>query len=573
MKIDNFIDNTIYEKNGVLHLKGHDQFGYSDGDKTENYIYETIKLCSDISSSSRELESHIKDWASLYHFSRKRSLAYQSLNIPNTAKVLEVGCGCGAITRHLGERAEFVLALEGSHRRAQIARERTRELKTTEVLCAPFDNVNFTDKFDLVVCNGVLEYASMFTPGDHPHTKLLSKFASLLKNEGTLIVAIENKFGLRYLSSAKEEHTNIMYDGIEGYPRRGKGARTFGTKELQKMLKNEFSNVDLLLPIPDYKLPTAIIRDSLIDNATCNELFANLASNDIGSFVPPILHERLIWSELESSELLKDFSNSLFFVCSNEKIDTYEPNWMGDIYSLQRNPQWATRTRIISSEGTIKSKKEYLNAREPSTNPALMRHTLCETPWVNGSSTHTQIARTLCSQAKAPLNSLISAHVTKWWEAIEPMRESSNALKGEAIDVNWQNVILDSNTQQAVCIDNEWALNETVTPSWLIFRTVNKFFAVELYYVHRWDKKNRSLSPYKMTKTVSDIFNENYSLKTLYTSIKKEVSFQRATRGVRISPIAMLLLSLEPIGLRQKRKIASTKIRSINGRLRSLFFR
>ena len=61
------------------------------------------------------------------------------------------------------------------------------------------------------------EYSSAFISGQDPRDEALL-FSSLLKPNGTLIIAIENQFGLKYYSSGKEDHTNIMFDGIEGYP-------------------------------------------------------------------------------------------------------------------------------------------------------------------------------------------------------------------------------------------------------------------------------------------------------------------------------------------------------------------
>src|SRR5439155_1715422 len=121
-----------------------------------------VRRATDISSDSRELEQQIRDWSSRYHLSRERPLVYASLNLPSDALVLEVGCGCGAITRFLGENVGQVIALEGSARRATITRERTRDLANVSVICASFEDVTFREKFDFIVCNGVLEYAPLF---------------------------------------------------------------------------------------------------------------------------------------------------------------------------------------------------------------------------------------------------------------------------------------------------------------------------------------------------------------------------------------------------------------------------
>ncbi len=237
MDLKRVIDGTFTCSGGVHFLDGNKAFDYSDGKKEEEYILDAVGRAGDISSGSRELESFIRDWPSLYHLARERTLAYDALMIPATARILEVGAGCGSVTRLLGERAGSVLALEGSPRRAAITRARTQDLESVTVLCASFEDVIFRERFDLVVCNGVLEYASLFVDHPDPHRKMIEMLSALVEQGGSLIVAIENKLGLRYFTSSREEHTGRMFDGIEGYPGYPKGPRTFGFKELESMLR------------------------------------------------------------------------------------------------------------------------------------------------------------------------------------------------------------------------------------------------------------------------------------------------------------------------------------------------
>ena len=56
------------------------------------------------------------------------------LELHSGDKVLELGCGCGAITRFLGEIGANVVAVEGSLARARVAAERCRELTNVRVV-------------------------------------------------------------------------------------------------------------------------------------------------------------------------------------------------------------------------------------------------------------------------------------------------------------------------------------------------------------------------------------------------------------------------------------------------------
>ena len=105
-------------------LKRHAGIAYSDGDALEKGLLATLGQCRDISSSSEQLRGHIRDWPSEYHFSPVRHNLLRPFAIGSATRVLELGCGCGAMTRYLGERAASVVAVEGSALRAAIAAER-----------------------------------------------------------------------------------------------------------------------------------------------------------------------------------------------------------------------------------------------------------------------------------------------------------------------------------------------------------------------------------------------------------------------------------------------------------------
>ncbi len=109
---------------------------YNAGDETGSVLsdWHSINQVSDITVFSPELRQHCTDWPSLYHLSGTRANILRPFAAALTGEILEIGAGCGAITRYLGELGANVLALEGSSRRAAIARSRTRDLENVTVL-------------------------------------------------------------------------------------------------------------------------------------------------------------------------------------------------------------------------------------------------------------------------------------------------------------------------------------------------------------------------------------------------------------------------------------------------------
>lgn len=244
---------------GVWQKKNQVNFSYSDGDDIENYLLDSIRNCKDKSISSVELNQYIKDWPTLYHLSRRRSNIIRPFaSFLKGKKVLEIGCGCGALSRFLGEVGAELIAVEGSSRRALITRERCKDLKNVNVVAATSELVADLRELDVVILNGVLEYSPKYL-GVNGHLTLLKTVFNQLNEKGKLILSIENQMGLKYFAGQPEDHAGQPMYGINDSYREGE-FKTWGKKELKEILKRiGFKKIDQYIPLPDYKLPISII--------------------------------------------------------------------------------------------------------------------------------------------------------------------------------------------------------------------------------------------------------------------------------------------------------------------------
>src|SRR5204863_824871 len=96
-----------------------------------------------------------------------------------------------------------VIAVEGSSRRASIARMRTRGMDNVRIINARFETLRFDEPFDIITLIGVFEYASMLQFDGDRHDRVLSWIAQALAPHGQLVLAIENQFGLKYFAGEK----------------------------------------------------------------------------------------------------------------------------------------------------------------------------------------------------------------------------------------------------------------------------------------------------------------------------------------------------------------------------------
>lgn len=273
---------------------------YSDG-VVEDQLLSIVKN----KESIHEVLTGNSDWAVLYHLSPLRRNLLEWYPFKVNARILEVGAGCGALTGLLCEKGTEVTAVELSKKRAQIIAERHREAANLEIIVGNLKDIKFKKKYDYITLIGVLEYAGQFIGDSSPYERFLESLMQLLEPDGTLIIAIENRYGLKYWSGASEDHTGNVFEGLENYPV-DRGVRTFSKKELESVLeKVGFRDNRFYYPMPDYKLPTQVFSDKYLPRPGDLRNFEYYDRDRLMLF-----NEKLLFDGLSQNEAFSFFSNS-----------------------------------------------------------------------------------------------------------------------------------------------------------------------------------------------------------------------------------------------------------------------
>lgn len=258
-------------------------------------------------------------WPVFYHITPIRKNILKWYEFKQDAEVLEIGAGMGAITGILCDKAKEVTSVELSKQRALAIEKRCKNKKNLEIIVGNFNDIKFNKKFDYITLIGVLEYASLYTNTDNPYNDFLMQISSLLKEDGKLLIAIENQFGLKYFSGAPEDHTGKVYDGINGYENK-KGIRTFGKEVLKEMLnKAGFKYTKFYYPMPDYKLPNIIFSDEYKPSKKTLENYLPYLSNENSSVK---FDEKKSYEDIIENGKFDFFANSFFVETSKKEIET-----------------------------------------------------------------------------------------------------------------------------------------------------------------------------------------------------------------------------------------------------------
>ena len=328
---------------------------YSDG-LIEDELLEIVK--NNPKEKYNEIIFEKSNWAVLYHLSEIRSHVIEWVPITKEDTVLEIGAGCGALTTILSEKSKKVTCIELSKKRSLINANRNKDKDNIEILVGNFQDIEISEKYDYITLIGVFEYAKSYINSERPYEKFLEIIKKYLKPNGKIIIAIENKLGLKYWAGCKEDHTGLYFEGLEGYPKTDV-VRTFSKNEIYELLKESgFKNNEFYYPYPDYKLPNAIYSDDYLPKL--GELDDNLRNFDADRLV--LFNENAVFDSIIRANLFQELSNSFIIISSFEKEE--KEKLIFSKYSDSRDNEYKIRTSIlIDKRGNKKVEKIPLNKK------------------------------------------------------------------------------------------------------------------------------------------------------------------------------------------------------------------
>lgn len=446
--------------------------GYSDNSEAE--LIDILNSAQDRSSRSDELAAHIHDWPTLYHLSPLRANLLAPLRVQPGDRVLEVGCGTGVNVRMVAEQGADVVGIEGTFARATAARIRNAVFDSVEILAGDIADYQTEDRFDVVLIVGVLEYVSSGLGGLYEPVDFLKRCASFLKDDGVLVLAIENQLGLKYLLSYPEDHLALPWVGIEGY-HEGQ-PRTWSRVALGRMLHSAgLGFQEFLNPYPDYKLPTAIIRDRIYETEAGQELVKNFIRRPVVDYSGRpqyVCDPHMAFGQFVDAGLGRDIANS-FLVFAGAKDSTLSGRindaemWLA---SGQRLRKFQHLRRVVSRDGSFRVVGDFSETDEceDSRSGWLVNRGHSDSPVYRGVPLEDQIIRAIAGvrphevvQGVAAYREFLLHHAVLDAPGEQAEIHPFSALVGEQgvpgrlIDCVPQNLI-SSPPGELVLVDHEW---------------------------------------------------------------------------------------------------------------------
>ena len=471
---------------------------YSDGD-----IEETLLKMAQEGKSFEDLPEEEVSFPMVYHFSGLRENILSWYPLKKADSVLEIGAGCGAITGMLCRKAGHVTSVELSKRRADINYARNRDKENLTIMVGNLNDMTFPEKFDYVVVNGVLEYAMSFTEGKTPYETFLQRMGAYLKPEGRLLIAIENRLGLKYFAGAPEDHTDLHFFGINGYPG-NQSVRTFSKNELGELLENSgFPFLRFYYPYPDYKFPTEIFTDE------------SLYTNSYGRSYPVYTDKTAdLFAEsegvkaFEKEKILDSFVNS--FLVEAGRTENQDPEEILYVkLNQERKEKFRLLTRIVRENGEVRAEKEAMvpQAEEfveklektgtESTGSDKYKNLPCRAengkisyPLLTGKTLHQEIAELAYKEDLEEIKALLKKFYQEFFGARQvvdyrtgefrevfgdhPGREDYECVCPANVDLICSNIFMGEKENQI--IDYEWMFDFPVPVNFIMWRLIHELY-------------------------------------------------------------------------------------------------
>ena len=285
---------------------------YYNTGKDEEKIIDYIKNNSP-ESYEEILEKDSSDEIILALSSIRNNIVYAYDFKPN-ATILEIGAHLGEVTSLLCEKASKVTSIESVKSRAEAISKRCENKENLEILVGNLNDIKLEEKYDYITLFGILEYAQKFIDTENPALDLINYCKKLLKEDGKLLIATNNKFALKSYVGDIDECTQNTFDSITGY-KSSKKIYKLGKQEIENILvKSGLNYYKFLYLLPDYKLPNIVFSDEYLPSSSKINAYFPYYKDDSSIFFSEVDgYDAII---RENKELFKFFANSYFIEAS-----------------------------------------------------------------------------------------------------------------------------------------------------------------------------------------------------------------------------------------------------------------
>lgn len=443
-------------------------------DEKDEYLRDCLEECRDLRSHSLELQGRIKDRTSEYHLSPARANLIRWLDLAGCKRVLELGAGCGSITRYLGEQNLVVHAVESCPVKASLTRKRCRDLANVLVHpTVPKGSPLSPERYDIIFCldapgnpdSGVTGKEEPWTSS----TTLLHSVLQLLGDTGVLVVAVDNdtEERLRWADGPEGGRQEALMPGAPGnessFPRLG--------RELEIVTDTGTWAGVCYYPFPDHHFPRVLLADQFIatDEYAYSLLYRVLAREQPLSWQAGE-NEFLHWKMLCEAGRLGEFAPSALMLIARDReaLRRIAPYDFVHFSSEARRLEYRTVTFKPRGKDRVEKRRLYPAVQDEKIVGDTVRINAIASRYEQGPLVTTLwLKALLANDAETSFTELLRRYYSF-------VREQSGLVADNAalVDLLPSNLVAVAGSGPYKVIDQEWIFTEPFPVEYILFRAL-----------------------------------------------------------------------------------------------------
>lgn len=224
----------------------------------------------------------------LYNFSENRWNLLEWYPFRTDGNLLQLGCGYGALTGLFVKKLQHVTNITNNEEQYEVNKVRFAQYNGVSVEKKHLEEVNESNQFDYVYLECGYDCAWAMLEAGMALDDLLKKVKGALKPEGELLLAINNRNGISYLSGEKDFYEDEYFQSVEPTQKK----YYYSKEEIENTLKKEgFRNLSFYFPMPNYRFPLEIYSELWMPQTASG----NLLGAGIGEKKYDFLNEKEKW--------------------------------------------------------------------------------------------------------------------------------------------------------------------------------------------------------------------------------------------------------------------------------------
>ena len=266
----------------------------------------------------------------------------------NNKVVLEIGGDSLELTKMLSQKVKKIVKIVQN---SENTKSLIKSCKNLEIIEGNINEISLDEKFDYILLIGSLPYFAKYA--NCKSKEFLALLDRYLKDDGKIIIAVDNKFGIKYFAGNPDEYLNKKFVSMLNYNNESDKIETYTKQKLIQILdENGYKSKNFYYPLPDYRMPNVIFSD--------NEL---PKYNNVDKYVPYHTEKAdILFNEIDLfREILKTDENMFTFFTNSYLVEASKKQNPIKYKYISYNNMRKKEYRLITKIGNEYVEKEVVD--------------------------------------------------------------------------------------------------------------------------------------------------------------------------------------------------------------------